>query len=254
MQPELKISVVTVCRNAEGTIEDTIRSMAGQTYSNAEHVIVDGASTDGTLDIIRKYESVISKWVSEPDQGIYDAMNKGLALAGGDVVGFLNADDVYAQPDILEIVAQHFGRGDIDACFGDVVFVKDDLETIVRYYRSSDFSPKKLAYGWMPAHPALYLKKALYDKYGNFRTDYQIAADYELVVRLFGANRIRYRYVPEVFVKMRIGGVSTRNWKSSLVLNKEIVRGCRENGVRTSLFRVFLKFPLKMLELFVRPK
>ena len=250
----MKISVVTVCRNAESTIEDTIRSVAGQTCRNVEHVIVDGASTDGTLDIIRKYESLVSKWVSEPDQGIYDAMNKGLALAGGDVVGFLNADDVYAQPDILEILTRNFSGGDLDACYGDVVFVRDDLETIVRYYRSSGFAPKKLAYGWMPAHPALYLKKALFDKYGNFRTDYQIAADYELVVRLFGAKRIRYRYVPEVFVKMRIGGVSTRNWKSSLVLNKEIVRGCRENGVRTSLFRVFLKFPLKMMELFMRPR
>lgn len=254
MRAELKLSVITVCRNAEGTIEDTIRSMAGQTYGNVEYVIVDGASTDGTIDIVRKYESVISKWVSEPDQGIYDAMNKGLALVGGDVVGFLNADDVYAQPDILETVARYFSRSDIDACFGDVVFVKDDLETVVRYYRSSGFLPEKLKYGWMPAHPALYLKKSLYDKYGNFRTDYQIAADYELVVRLFGANRIRYLYVPEVFVKMRIGGVSTRNWKNSLVLNREIVRGCRENGIRTSLFRVLLKFPLKLMELFVRPK
>lgn len=254
MRPELKLSVITVCRNAENTIEDTIRSLASQTYSNVEYVIVDGASTDKTTDIIRKYESVISKWVSEPDHGIYDAMNKGLAMVSGDVVGFLNADDVYAQPDILEVVARHLDSNEVDACFGDVVFVKDDLETIVRYYRSSGFAPEKLAYGWMPAHPALYLKKALYEKYGNFRTDYQIAADYELVVRLFGANRIRYSYVPEVFVKMRIGGVSTRSWKSNLVLNKEIVRGCRENGIRTSLFRVLLKFPLKLMELFVRPK
>lgn len=249
----MKISVITVCKDAVDTIEDTILSVSRQTFKEIEHIVIDGASTDGTRSVIESTESMLAYWISEPDQGIYDAMNKGIAVASGDVVGFLNADDVYAQPDILEKVARSFSGDNIDACFGDVVFVRDDMETITRYYRSNNFSPKKIAYGWMPAHPALYLKKDLYEKYGNFRTDYQIAADYELVVRLFAANRIRYRYVPEVFVKMRRGGASTRNWKSSIILNREIVRGCRENGVRTNLFKVFLKTPLKMMELFIRP-
>jgi hypothetical protein len=152
----------------------------------------------------------------------------------------------------LETIAATFEREKVEACYGDIVFVRDDMETVVRYYRSSSFSPKRLAYGWMPAHPGLYLKKNLFDRYGVFRTDYRIAADYELIVRLFGANAIRYRYIPEVLVKMRLGGVSTKGLRSNLVLNQEIVRACRENGISTNLFKVFLKFPMKLMELLVR--
>jgi len=139
----MKITVITVCRNAIRTIEDAIRSVASQTYENVEYIIVDGASTDGTQDVVRKHEKLIAKWVSEPDRGIYDAMNKGVSMATGDVVGFLNADDVYAHSDVLTEVADSLSSGDIQACYGDVVFVRDDLETVVRYYRSKGFSPKK---------------------------------------------------------------------------------------------------------------
>ena len=248
----MRISVVTVCRNTAATIEDTIRSVSSQTHCDVEHIIIDGASSDGTQNIIRKHEAVIARWVSEPDEGIYDGMNNGIALASGNIIGFLNADDVYARPDILETIAATFEREKVEACYGDIVFVRDDMETVVRYYRSSSFSPKRLAYGWMPAHPGLYLKKNLFDRYGVFRTDYRIAADYELIVRLFGANAIRYRYIPEVLVKMRLGGVSTKGLRSNLVLNQEIVRACRENGISTNLFKVFLKFPMKLMELLVR--
>lgn len=249
----MKITVITVCRNAIRTIEDAIRSVASQTYKNVEHIIVDGASTDGTQDVVRKHEKLLAKWISEPDRGIYDAMNKGVSMATGDVVGFLNADDVYAHSDVLSEVAGILSSEDVQACYGDVVFVGDDLETVVRYYRSKGFSPKKLAYGWMPAHPALYLRRELFETYGYFKTDYEIAADYELVARLFGATGIRYRYVPEVFVKMRMGGVSTRGIRSNYILNKEIVRACRENGIETNIFKVLMKVPLKMMELIVRP-
>ncbi len=249
----MKISVVTVCRNTESTIEDTIRSVAGQTCRGVEHIIIDGASTDGTLDIVRKYESVVTKWVSEHDQGIYDAMNKGIALASGDVIGFLNADDVYARPEVLAEVVQALGDESIQAVYGDVVFVRDDLQTIVRYYRSNRFKVGKLAWGWMPPHPSIFLKKHMFEKYGLFKTDYRIAADYELVTRLFARHKVRYRYLPGVSVKMRVGGVSTRGVKSNYILSQEIVRACRENGISTNLLKVSLKYPFKVMELFIRP-
>lgn len=249
----MKISVVTVCWNAAATIEDTIRSVADQTYPDVEHIVIDGASTDGTSDIIYKFKSNITKWVSEPDQGIYDAMNKGIALVSGDVVGFLNADDIYAHPEVLAEVAQALGDESIQAVYGDVVFVRDDLQTVVRYYRSHRFTAGKLAWGWMPPHPSIFLRKHMFEKYGLFKTDYRIAADYELVTRLFAKHRVRYRYLPGVSVKMRVGGVSTRSVKSNYILSQEIVRACRENGINTNLLKVSLKYPLKVVELFIRP-
>lgn len=249
----IKISIITVCRNAVATIANTLESVAEQTYAHVEHIVVDGASSDGTTEVIRANDFRLEKWVSEPDNGIYDAMNKGLNMVTGDVVAFLNADDIYSGPDVLERVAGEFDRKALDACFGDIVFVRKDLRTTVRYYRSQGFTPRKLSYGWMPAHPSLFLKRSLFEKYGNFKTDYRIAADYELVVRLFGKQEIRYHYIPEVLVKMRTGGVSTRGFGSSLVLNREIVRACRDNGIETNLLKVFLKVPMKLMELFQRP-
>jgi len=249
----VRVSVVTVSRNAASTIGDTIRSVAEQTQAEVEHIIVDGASSDGTQDVIRGFEHFVNKWVSEPDCGIYDAMNKGIAMATGDVIGFLNADDVYAHQNVCAEVVDTLNAEDLDACYSDIVFVRDDLRRIVRYYRPQSFSPEKLAYGWMPPHPSLFLKKRLFEKYGRFRTDYRIAADYELVVRLFWKYRIRYRYLPGVSVKMRMGGVSTQGIRSNVILSKEIVRACRENGIDTNLPKVFLKYPMKMLELFLRP-
>jgi len=249
----VRISVVTVCCNAAATIEDTVRSVADQTYPDVEHIVIDGASTDGTSDIIGKFESNITKWVSEPDQGIYDAMNKGIALASGDVVGFLNADDIYAHPEVLAEVAQALGDESIQAVYGDVVFVRDDLHTTVRYYRSHRFTAGKLAWGWMPPHPSIFIRKHMFDKYGLFKTNYRIAADYELVTRLFARHKMLSRYMPGVSVKMRVGGVSTRSVKSNYILSQEIVRACRENGINTNLIKVSLKYPFKMMELIFRP-
>jgi len=249
----MKISVITVCHDAADTLEDTILSVSGQSFGNVEHIIVDGGSKDGVLNIIQKYDALITRWVSEPDEGIYDAMNKGIKMATGDVIGFLNADDIYAHPDVLTQVSEVMNKGDIQACFSDVVFVRDDMHTVVRYYCSRRFSPDKLAYGWMPAHPTLFLNRSLYEQYGMFKTDYQIAADYELVVRLLGAHGVPYKYLPGVSVKMRMGGVSTKSIRSNIVLSKEIVRACRENGINTSFPRVLLKYPLKILERFIRP-
>ena len=247
----MKISVITVVYNAANTIADTIESVLEQNYNHIEHVVVDGGSTDGTVEVIRKYEDHIHVWVSEHDEGIYDAMNKGVEMSTGDVVGFLNADDVYTHDGVLSRVAELLENKDLDACFADLDFINSQGK-VVRRYSSSRFKPERLAYGWMPAHPTLYVRKSLFSKVGLFRIDYKIAADYEWIVRVFATHKASWRYVPEVWVHMRLGGVSTQGLKSRWVLNCEIVRACRENGVETSLARVLMKIPLKLLELFVR--
>jgi glycosyltransferase involved in cell wall biosynthesis len=242
-----KISVITVCRNAEQTIGDTLRSVQAQTYPDIEHVVVDGASTDGTVGILKSHCADI-RWISESDKGIYDAMNKGIAMATGDVIGFLNADDVYAHEGVVGRINSIFSDHAIDACFADLQFINDDKK-VVRHYSSARFSPEQLRNGWMPAHPTLYVRKSFFDKVGRFRTDYKIAADYEWVVRAFSTYGASWKYISEVWVNMRMGGVSTQGIKSRWILNHEIVRACRDNGIRTSIGRVLLKFPLKLLEM-----
>ena len=246
----MKISIITVCYNAAGTIMDTLNSVRKQRYHHIEHIVIDGASTDKTLDIIREHPP--TRWISEPDEGIYDAMNKGLAMVSGDVIGFLNADDIYAHKGVLAHVAAEFGK-DIEACYADLVYVRDDPGSVVRLYRSQRFKSERLAYGWMPAHPTLFLHRDIFVKYGGFKTDYKISADFELCARLFGQYGLTANYVPEVWVKMRMGGVSTQSLKSNFILSREIVRACRENGIKTNLFKVCLKYPQKMLELITRP-
>jgi len=246
----MRVSVITVAHNAAGTIEDAILSVGAQTYADVEHIVVDGASGDGTVDIIRRHQDRIARWISEPDEGIYDAMNKGIDLATGDVIGFLNADDVFASPGVLSRIAGVMEDSRLDGCYADVVYVRPDTGVVIRRYRSDRFSPDRLAYGWMPAHPALYLRREVFEQCGKFRTDYAIAADYELIARVFGKYRRKARYLPEVWVKMRPGGVSTRGLRSNWIISREIVRACRENGIPTNLFRVCLKYPMKMMEMF----
>ncbi len=250
----MKISVITVSFNAANTIADALGSVASQTYSDIEHLVIDGASSDSTVDVIRRNKSDALRWISEPDSGIYHAMNKGIVLATGDVIGFLNADDIYAGPDALSHVAGAFDSKRIDACYADLVYVRPgDDSKVVRYFSSKSFSPARLAYGQMPAHPTLYLRRNMFDKFGLFKTDYQIAADYELVARMFANSGVRSVYLDEVLVKMRTGGVSTQSWKSNVILNREILRACRENGISTNLCKIYSKYLVKVLQLIRRP-
>ena len=250
----MKISVITVSYNTAPTIEDTFRSVDSQTYRNIEHIVIDGGSDDGTVDCIRRHENALTRWITEPDKGIYDAMNKGIAMSTGDIIGFLNADDIYADTNILAQIAQTFEPGVIDACYGDLVYFRsNNFDKVVRYFCSRTFSPSRLAYGQMPAHPTLYLRKNMFEKYGLFKTDYEIAADYELVTRMFAKTKIHSVYLPLVMVKMRTGGISTRSWKSNLKLNLEILRACKENGVSTNILKVYSKYPAKLLQMFNRP-
>ena len=218
-----------------------------------EYIVVDGASTDGTMDIVNRYREQIDTVISEPDSGIYDAMNKGLSAATGDIIGILNADDFYIGEDVIGRVVREFEDKDIAAVFADLVYVRPgDLQNVVRKYSSKNFVPEKFAYGWMPAHPTFFLRKEYYERYGGYKTDYRIAADYELMIRMLQTHKVRYSYIPETLIKMRTGGVSTRSFKSNLVLNREILRACRENGIRTNLLKIYSKYPKKILELFKR--
>jgi glycosyltransferase involved in cell wall biosynthesis len=245
--------VVTVARNAAPTIADTIQSVSGQVYASVEHIVIDGVSTDGTLDTIDRYRSKIAKVISEPDQGLYDAMNKGLALASGEVIGFLNADDVYAHRDVLSRVMAIMEHEGLDALSGDVEFFRpEDPARTVRRYRSARFNPDRIAFGWMPAHPALFLRRRVYQRFGLFRTDYRIAGDFEYCARIFRDKTLAYHSLPETLVRMRTGGISTGGWRNTVLLNREVLRACRENGIDTNMLKIFSKYPAKVLEFFAK--
>ncbi len=219
----MKITVITVCYNSASTIGDTIKSVASQSYSNKEHIVVDGNSKDATMEIVRA-SSCISRYVSEPDMGIYDAMNKGIALASGDVVGTLNADDFYMNNHVLKDVAEIFSDPAVEACYGDLVYVRqDNVDQIVRFWKSEDYKSGLFKSGWMPAHPTFFVRKSVYERLGNFDLNYKIAADFELLFRFIEKNKIKTRYLPKVLVKMRLGGTTNKNLSNIFQQNKEIV-------------------------------
>ncbi|KQM81675.1 glycosyl transferase [Sphingomonas sp. Leaf23] len=244
----MKISIVTVSYNAAATIADTIASVQAQDHLDIEHIIVDGASSDGTAEVVARMADARTRWISEPDRGLYDAMNKGIALATGDVIGILNADDYFANTRSVSAIVDGFANNpDRDAILGDIAFV-DEHQRITRHYRSSRFRPALTRWGWMPAHPGMYLTREAYDRVGSYRTDLKIAADFDFVVRAFNVIGLRYDYLPRVLVHMRLGGASTDGWRAKLTINREVVRACRENGIYTNLAMIMSKYPLKVLE------
>jgi len=251
----MKVSIVTVCFNSEKTIRDTIESVLSQDYPDIEYILVDGASRDGTMDVIREFKNRIDIIISEPDKGIYDAMNKGIRASSGDVVGLLNSDDFYVDETCVRQLIERMEAEGKDTAFADLVMVDPiDTDRVVRYYDSSTFHPARLRYGWMPAHPTFMVRRALYETYGGFSLDYRIAADFEMIARLLYTAGASYSYLPRVVVKMRAGGASTSGLISSWILNGEIVRACRANGIKTSLPRLLLKIPAKLMECFRKSK
>ncbi len=247
----LKISVITVCFNSAATLGRALESVAAQDWPYIEHIVIDGASIDGTLNILEQFRMRLARVVSEPDRGIYEAMNKGLALATGDVICFLNADDYYAAPQVLSQVAHAMRLDKLDALVGDVGFFRQNNAThTVRRYRSDRFTPERLAWGWMPAHPALFMRRDVFQRVGYFKTDYEIAGDYEHVVRAFCGKPLRYRHFPEILVRMQMGGISTKGLRATILLNREVLRACKENGVSTNFFKILVKYPAKLLEFF----
>lgn len=246
------ISIITATFNSAKTLKDTIQSVLRQTNKDFEYLIIDGGSTDETIDIVKSYESEFSgrlKWVSEKDEGIYDAMNKGIKMASGDVVGILNSDDYFTSDDILQTVADAFKCQEIDAIYGDIHFIRDgNPQKCIRYYSSRMFRPFWLRFGFMPAHPSFYCKREVYERAGGYRLDYAIGSDYDMMVRLFKQYKIVSCYINKDFVTMRTGGASTRNIQSRLTLIKENVRACRDNGIYTNELFICLKFFYKIFE------
>lgn len=242
----MKISVITVVRNNRNMVEGCIKSVIGQTYTDMEYIVIDGASTDGTLDIINGYRDRISRIVSEKDQGHIFAMNKGIEMASGDVIGFLHSDDLYAGNTVLEKIAGSFKSNNTDSLYGDLVYVKkEDPEKTVRYWRGKDYDAKSLKWGWMPAHPTFFVKKTIYEKYGYFDTNFKISMDYEFVLRLIGRYKISTQYLPETIVKMRFGGVSNRGVKNIIRKTAEDYKACRMHGLGagTVIAKNFIKLP-----------
>lgn len=249
----MKVSIITATFNSAATLSSTMESVCRQTHADIEHILVDGLSRDNTVDVIKSYPHV-AQFVSEPDSGLYDAINKGIRRATGDVVGILNSDDFFASPHVVAHVVEALSRGDVDAVFSDVAFVRpENLTQIVRTYSSRKFHPRQFTRGYMPAHPTFYVRRRCYEQFGLYQTDYRIAADFELLVRFIYRHRISYTYVPGTMVYMRTGGVSNRTIASRYVLNQEIVRACRENGLTTNMARLSLKYFFKVFE-YIRPR
>jgi len=249
-QPGLPlISVITVVFNGDKTLELTIQSVITQTYKNVEYIVIDGGSTDSTLSIVRKYENNIDYWVSEQDFGIYDAMNKGIAICSGEYVGMLNSDDFFSSENSLQEIADRFCNLKVDAVFACLNIVdKNNLEKIIRKYRVAKLSSALLRIGVMPAHPTFYCKRSCYVAGGMYKTDYKIVADFEMLTRLFLKQKITWSFLNKVTVIMCAGGVSSRGLKSSIILNLEILRACKENGLYTNLFFLALKIPFRLFE------
>ena len=243
----MKISIITVCYNSAITLEDAIESVLAQNYLDIEHIIIDGGSTDGTVSILEKYKGRIAKVVSEPDEGIYDAMNKGINLATGDAIGILNSDDFYASNDVIENLVKSFSS-DADMVIGDVAFVdRANVQKRLRYVSGSGFTPWLLRFGWMPPHPATFIRRNVYETFGHYKTDFAIAADYEFFVRTLMVGHMRTVYTSKALVIMRDGGASTGGFKSTLIISREILRALRENHIYSNPLFVWSRLPLKFI-------
>ncbi len=243
----MKFSIITATYNNRNTIADAINSVASQTYKNIEHIIIDGASTDGTLSIIKNTPGKISKIISESDNGIYDALNKGIKNATGDIIVFLHADDIFAETKIIEKAAKLFEKKQTDSIYGDLRYVaKENTDKTLRYWKSGEYSFSKLKKGWMPPHPTFFIKKEIYDKYGIFDTEFKIAADYDIILRFLGKHKISTAYLPEVITKMRIGGENNKNIKNIILKMKEDIKALKKNnigGFHTLVMKNITKIP-----------
>ncbi|MER2493222.1 glycosyltransferase family 2 protein [Catenovulum sediminis] len=251
----MKISIITVCYNSAATIRDTIESVIAQTYSNIEYIIVDGKSKDKTLEIVNEYKEHVSLLISEPDKGIYDAMNKGIKAATGEVVGIINSDDFFTSVDSVQTIAETFLNDSfIDATYADLVYVNQrNRSKLSRLYSSKNFQKWKIRYGFMIPHPTFYARRELFKQFGFYKLNYRVAADFELMAR-FILNGIKMKRIDKILVSMREGGISSNGIHWRIHQNAEIVRACKENGLKTSLALLTLKLPFKLLSFIKKPK
>lgn len=252
----MKISIITAVFNGVKTVEDCVKSVLDQTYPDIEHIIIDGGSTDGTLELIKKYTENVAKVMSEPDNGLYDAMNKGIKAATGDIVGILNSDDIYNGNMVLKKVADVFTDPSVDVCYADLVYVdKYDLNKVFRYWKSRDYQDGLFSKGWAPPHPTFFVRRRVYEKYGVFDLEYKLAADFELMVRFLGKYKIPSAYIPNVLVKMRLGGATNRSVLNVVKQNLEIRRAGKKNNISISLFVLTFKKSIDRITQFIsRPE
>ena len=243
-----KVSIITPTYNVENTLQDTLNSVLNQSYNNIEHIIVDGCSIDNTKKILESYNNNNSKILIESDCGLYDAINKGIQLATGDIIGILNADDVFFDNDTISNITKHFiNDNNLEACYGNIVFISNSNK-IIRNYNVKNWTIHRFQWGFMPPHPSFFCKKNVYEKLGLYKIDYKIAADFELLIRYLYIHKIKIIYIPLNTTKMKTGGISTSGFKSIFVLNKEILRACKSNGLYTNYFMLYLKYFKKILE------
>ncbi|MEP7317241.1 MAG: glycosyltransferase family 2 protein [Panacibacter sp.] len=244
----MKVSIITAAYNSSATIEKCLASVRNQTYKNIEHIIVDGASKDNTLEVVKNFGHY-GPLISEPDKGIYDAMNKGIKIATGDIVGTLNSDDFFYDENVVSKVVTQFLENNVEATIADIVFVnKNDDKKILRKYSAKKWRPQKFAWGYMPPHPSFFVKRSLFNEFGFYETNYKIAADYELLLRYLLIHKIKWSYLPLITTKMLPGGVSTKNLNSIITLNKEIARACKANGLYTNYAMIYSKYFFKPFE------
>ena len=242
------ISIVTVCFNSESTIGDTLKSVESQNYESIEHIIVDGNSSDNTLDIVKKFKHV-SSIISEDDNGIYDAMNKGLNLSNGEVVGFLNSDDFLFDNSVIEEYAEKFRTEQVDIIYGDLDFINNNNK-ILRQWRSSPFKKKEILNGWIPPHPTFYARRSLFEKLGAFDTKLKFASDYDLMIRFLNDTTSKSLYLQGCKVKLRYGGETTKNFTNIVLGNKEILFSLKKNGFKVGPFFLIKKFIYKISQFF----
>lgn len=252
----MKVTVITVAYNSSKTLADAIESVLRQTYKDIEYWIIDGESNDGSVDIIKKYESAFQgrlHWISEKDKGIYDAMNKGICMAKGDIIGILNSDDFFSADDVIEKMVAQF-TDDVDAVYGDVHFVKEANNLkCVRYYSGKIFRPWMVKFGFVPPHPSFYARKKLFDQYGLYDDSFKISADFEMIARLCWKHKVKMKYIHLDFVAMLIGGASTRSVKSRVEGTKEVIVACKKLNIKTCPLLVYMKYPIKIIEsLFIK--
>jgi len=236
----LKISIITVCFNSSKTIEKTFQSILNQTYNDIEYIVIDGGSTDSTLDIIKKYKKNIASFVSEPDRGLYDAMNKGIKLATGDIVGILNSDDIYTDEKVLENVARFHENNNVEVSLGNIIQLTN-YGKVVRRYSAKKWIPNKLKIGFMPPHPSLFFKRELFEKYGYYHLDFVSGADYELIVRFFLKNNVLWKYSNITTTAMLIGGISTSGLSSYIIISKEICKALKKNEIKYNQLKVYFR-------------
>lgn len=250
----MKISIITATRNSAATVENAIVSVASQGYPDLEHIIVDGNSSDATLPIVFRHADRIDKLISEPDHGIYDAMNKGISVATGDVVGILNSDDFYAHPQVLKKVARVFEEEAIDTCYGDLIYVDPvKVKRIIRYWRSGSHRPSNFYQGWMPPHPTFFVRRAVYEKYGDFNLALGTAADYELTLRFLLKYNVSTAYIPEVLVHMRSGGASNASLKGRLATIRMANLSWRVNQLKPRPWTLTFRLLSKLVQ-YTRPR